>query len=746
MCGLAGMALIGGDRLPGYAQELLERMSGAVAHRGPDGANVLLDGPVALAFRRLALVGAAAGDQPLYSADRSVVLIANGEVYNHAELADRHGMKLRTTSDCEVLAHLYAVEETRFLDGVNGMFALIIWDRKRNHLVFARDRFGIKPLYYARVGDMVLFASEIKALMEHPQCPRALDWDAALADQMLTSAPHMSHDPVNTWFRGIEIVPAGAVVTVDLATGRTTQRAYWELPDFAGDCDASDEEFIRAYREILEGSVIDCASADTELGLFLSGGIDSSAVAALATANGRSLHTFSVLSGSTFANGDAEYAHRAARALGVRNHQVLFDLGRAPEPDEWKRLLWLLETPLCGPEQYFKYELHRYAKQARPELRGMLLGQASDEFNGGYSTVIALYEGWPGFDAGVLQLARATVGRNRRDLAGWLSHDDGMLLTDQVLDETGRRLLQDPYSAYVRWKYRDIQQYNCWHEDRTAAGNGVEARVPFLDHRLIELLATIPAKRRPGLLWDKRILRDAVRDMLPAEVADRPKGPFFYGPGERYTYRAFVEMLAKDDCRLLDEALAAPGGREFLRPEAVRAMFRRLAGEAEPADITHLLRLVNLGLLDAMVRSLPRHPVDAPPHEVVGAASVTDWARDARLLAGRLREVAEPDRDDVVAFAEGVVLVQPVSDPQTLYISVDGEFQYVVEAADDPGWAAFLRNVDGRRTLDEVLSAGAIGYEVVAPTFREALEARVLRVEPGADTGRVASARMLVGQ
>src|SRR5215472_158439 len=119
MCGLAGMALIGGDRLPGYADDLLGRMSDAVAHRGPDGANVLLDGPVALAFRRLALVGAETGDQPLYSADKSVVLIANGEVYNHAELAGRHGMKLRTTSDCEVLAHLYAAEETRFLDGVN---------------------------------------------------------------------------------------------------------------------------------------------------------------------------------------------------------------------------------------------------------------------------------------------------------------------------------------------------------------------------------------------------------------------------------------------------------------------------------------------------------------------------------------------------------------------------------------------------------------------------------------------------
>lgn len=732
MCGLAGIAAIGGDCLPPSARDILTGMGRAVAHRGPDGEQVFLEGPVGLEFRRLALVGAEAAGQPLFSHDEQTVLIANGEVYNHRELeAARPDLRLRTTSDCEILAHLYAERGLGFLADVCGMFALALWDRRRNQIVMARDRFGIKPLYFTRAGDQLIFASEIKGLFQHPGCHRELDWAGALADQLVTAAPYLAHDPVTTWFRGIEIVPAGGIVTVDLATGKTSHHQYWQLPEFGGGSSAPDGELIRRYREVLAASVADCASADAELGLFLSGGVDSAAVAALAAqATGKQIHTFSVLSASTLANGDVEAAHRAARAVALPNHQVIFEAERTPAVQEWKQLLWLLETPLCGAEQYYKYELYRYAKQVRPELRGMLLGQASDEFNGGYTTVVS-DNGWAGFEAGISQLARfAAVQASPGGMGLWWQQGGPSALEDDVLRSIGASLPHDPYPAYVRAKYRDIQQYNCWHEDRTAAGNGVEARVPFLDHRLVELAASIPADRRASLLWDKRILREAVRDVLPPAIVQRPKVSFFYGDGEGYTHRMIVRMLLQDDGALVEEALAAPGAAGILRPGALRSQIRALADEMEPSGIQFVLRLVNLGLLDQMVRSLPSVPADGCRYPVLPVAQLDNWDTDIAPVREHLRRVSGPQPADVLALGGDVLVMQSPSDQDVLYVAVSGQIEYVADAAEDPAWCTFLREVNGQRTVREILASTGLSYASIGEVLRDALDAGLLIAIP----------------
>ncbi|MFG2349682.1 asparagine synthase (glutamine-hydrolyzing) [Streptomyces phaeochromogenes] len=724
MCGLAGMAVIGGE-LNATADALIERMGTAVAHRGPDAYQTFRRGPVALGFRRLALVGPSSGDQPLFSEDEQIVLIANGEVYNHRDLERGFGggLRMRTDSDCEILANLYARDGLRFLDKTNGMYAIALWDRRNNRLVLGRDRFGIKPLYYVRVGDTILFASEIKALFEHPDCPRELDWAGAVADQSMNIGPYFTHEPITSWFKGIQLVPAGSLVSIDLDTGAVEEQEYWSLPDFTGGLDLSDEEFTRTYRELLADSVNACSTADAELGLFLSGGIDSAAVAALSAQQGRELHTFTVMNGSTLVNGDAESAHRIAAELGLPNHQLLFDPDAVPSPEQWKSLLWLLETPLCGPEQYYKYELYRYAKQARPELRGMLLGAGSDEYNGGFTTVMSLSQDWPGFEAGILQLARTTAVHQSPTLGPWWDMAEGQLLSDRLL----HALPEDPYPAFVAWRHRLLQQYNCWHEDRTAAGNGVESRVPFMDHRIVELLGGIAPERRAGLLWDKQILRNAVRDVLPEAVVQRPKGPFFYGEGVGFTHRAFVRMLEADHQCLLEEALAAPGAKDVLRPDALRSMLGRLRTEAEPWDVEFLLRLVNLGLLDSMVRALPTAPAEAPVYELRSAMRLEEWEQDAPDVTSWTDNGADLADDQAVAFADEAELVASVQRPDVLYVVVNGAFEYVVDSTDDAVWAAFLRQVDGVRTVGELLKLCECDYDAVRQNVRVLLSDGVLR-------------------
>ena len=726
MCGLAGTAEIGRPELPPEAREVLHRMGRAVAHRGPDGERVVVDGPVGLAFRRLALVDPNGGEQPFTNGDGSIVLMANGEIYNHRDLEAGlpPGTRLRTKSDCEVLVHLYERDGLRFLDNVLGMFAIVLWDRRNNRLVFARDRFGIKPLYYSRNGSALSFASEIKSLFADPRCPRVLDWAAALADPTLTAAPAFARVPVTSWFSGVEVVPAGTIVSVDLGTGRIDEHVYWRLPVFDGDSAASDEEFVRRYRELLDLAVADCASADAEVGLFLSGGVDSAAVAALAARRGP-LHTFTVLSGSTLANGDAESAHRVANVLGLPNHQLLFDRDRVPEPDEWKRLLWLLETPLCTPEAYYKYELYRLVKQTRPELKGMLLGQASDEFNGGYSAEISGGEGWDAFEGALRDLARAEALRARPALSPWWDDQSLPLLRDDVLARHTASLA-DPYDAFVAWKYRDIQQYNCWHEDRTAAGNGIEARVPFLDHRIVELMASVPAARRAALLWDKRILREAVADLLPEDIVRRDKVAFYHGEHAAFTHRTFVRMLAADGGRLLDEALSGPSARDWLDADGMRVMLAELdAGPASP-QVERLLRLVNLGLLDAMTAELPVLPVEAGSRELPPLHAPGDWDAGREALVERLCSRPYPSPGDVVAFRDGVLLVQAPAEPEVWYVAIDGQFEYVVDETEEPEWCAFLRAVDGITPLAGVLAAAGTDLAAIGDFLRDALDAALL--------------------
>lgn len=727
MCGLAGYGYFGLGSTAG-ARPLLQAMAENLRRRGPDGTTVRQDGPVGLAFTRLSIVDPEGGDQPLLSPDGTVALIANGEVYNHHELAATlpRGSAFRTRSDCEVLVHLYQRDGLRFLDRVRGIYAVVIWDRARNKLVFARDRFGIKPLYFHHNDERVVFASEIKALFADPACPRRLNWQACLADQTMTSAPTVEHSEPTTFFDEISSVPAGVVLELDMSSGEIRRHRYWALPSFLGDGDVSRSELVGAYRDALRTSVEESCMSDAEIGLFLSGGVDSAAVAAFAQVPGR-LHTFTALNGGTLCNGDGEFSHRVATALGLPNHQVAFGVDRVPGVQEWRDLLWLVESPLCGAEQFYKYELHRYARSVRPDLKVMLLGQASDEFNGGYTTMFSEDGDWDDFVDQLGQMARRRAFHDVPHLEPWWA-GGYPLLTDDALAAGAAELLADPYQAYVRWKYRDIQQYNCWHEDRTAAGNGVEARVPFLDHRIVEVAASVPAALRADLLWDKRILREALEGVLAPELIRRPKVSFYYGAGERHVTRTFVRMLCQDGEALVEQALSGPDAGRFINADGVRATLRRLRDEPAREPVNFVLRVINLGLLEQLVATAP-HPF-APPSaiDLQPALPIRDWDAERAALDARILQLPPVDVDAVPALAGEAMLVQAVPADGTHYVVVDGSIEYVVEDVTDRDWLAVLRGMDGERTLRDLLDTAGASVEAIEQPLREAVDVGVVRL------------------
>jgi asparagine synthase (glutamine-hydrolysing) len=723
MCGLAGIARLGGARFNDPDPDrLIEAMMDAVAHRGPDGRGITqVAGNVRLGFDRLSLVDLHTGGQPLVSDDESLLLIANGEVYNHRELAATlaPGTKLRTKSDCEVLLYLYRERGLRFLDDVHGMFSLVLWDRRANRLVMARDRFGIKPLFFHRNDDRILFASEIKALFEDPATPRSLDWEGALGDQLLNASARFSEAPLTSWFTDIVLVPSATILTVELASGDTSRHRYWELPTYAPDDSLGVEDFVREYRDRLTVAVRDCEMADVEVGLFLSGGVDSAAIAALAE---NRPHTFSALNASTLANGDAEYSVRIAAELGLANDQVLFDASSRPEPQQWLDFLWLLETPLAGPESFYKHEMYRYVRAATPSIKAMLLGGGADEFNGGYTTQFT-DEGWPAFEAALQSMQLGAALDRRPELNSW-SGPAGSLVRRQTLLDLGSVLATDAYEAFLRWKYRDVQQYNCWHEDRTAAGNGIEARVPFLDHRLIELGAMVPAALRPELVWDKQMLRRAVAPVLAPEYAQRPKIPFFYGPGVRHTYRAFGSMLLANNAELIERATATANARAYLDPDVIRSTAQYAVDQPTSGQLELLLRVVNLGLLDQLSSEPQPHHYRLIPSATAERVVVDDWATDATAVSSRVLATLHIDGDSVLELDDSVLLLHGDAESTDWFVLVDGQIMFVIDEIEDASWLGLLRALDGKRSVNELV--GEDGFEALRELLMQAAGAELI--------------------
>jgi asparagine synthase (glutamine-hydrolysing) len=724
MCGIAGVAALAGAPLDDIDRAALRAMSGAIAHRGPDGDSLFEDESVGFAFRRLALVAPDSGDQPVFDTRKNVVLVANGEVYNHRELHGRLGYpELRTRSDCEVLAHLYAERGNHFLDEVRGMIAIALWDRPGNRIVLARDRFGIKPVFFAVAGGRVVFGSEIKSLFAHPAVPRRLDWQAGLSSQVFSLEQRLATEPATSWFAGIESVAPGSVVSIDLGTGAVSRHEYWTLPAADESSPMSDQDYIDEYHRLLVEAVDEATTSDTEIGLFLSGGIDSMSIAAITADLGKPLHTFSLLTGSTLASTDAEYAHRSAQHAGVTNHFLGFEPAEAPSSDEWLALLWLLETPLCTAEHFYKYHLHRFAKTVRPELRGMMLGQGSDEFNGGYSDALSDdAENWDDFDRSVRQMARRSAAGRSGPLASWWGRPD-RLVSDELLGQWG--LSADPYQDYLAWRLRFVEQYQCWHEDRTAAGNGIEGRVPFFDHRIAELAASVPAHRRADLFWNKRILRAGMQRLLPVEITLRPKISFYAGTGAHYAAQLIRSVLAADQGALVERALATDGAKAFLAVEQIRARVAALDVTTDLTDTEMLLRFVNLGLLESMAEQLPGWSVTEVLARDVVEIAVSDWDQDANGLAARFRPV--PHGADRPVLPASVQLLHTGEDD--LVIVIDGELQFEVTAEDAAELHALLPLCDGELSVDELAEKTGLPADVVADQLRDAVESGVCLIE-----------------
>jgi asparagine synthase (glutamine-hydrolysing) len=560
MCGIAG--IVRWDRRPVLEHEI-RGMCGAMVHRGPDDEGIWLGDGVALGQRRLSIIDLSNGHQPLSNEDGSIWIVFNGEIYNYPELRAQllsRGHTLRTNSDTETIVHLYEDFGPACVEHLRGMFAFAIWDTRRREMLLARDRLGIKPLYYAERDGELLFASEIKPILQLGHVERALSWDAV--GHLFT---FMSTPPDQSIVRGIsKLEPARVAV----ATGNspTKPQRYWDVT-FQPDETTTEATLVERLREQLHDAVTAHQIADVPVGAFLSGGLDSSAIVAMMAqpAAGR-LKTFSI----GFAESDFnELSH--ARSVAKRFGTDHYDLVLRPDVVGMvEDLTFYLDEPFGDTSAIPTYMV---SKLAAEHVKVVLSGDGGDELFAGYDKYVV--EGRErAFDrvprplrrlAGAIGALMPHGMRGRRFLrhlaleggaryldAQMLFHADERphLFREDTLDEIDRDSRLKPAStpsvgAGSEWgvgagfsrldwlsalQYRDLNHYLpldiLTKVDRMTMAHSLEARPPLLDHRLVEFAATIPSRFRLRDGTTKYLFKQAMRGVLPDGIIDRQKHGF----------------------------------------------------------------------------------------------------------------------------------------------------------------------------------------------------------------------------
>ena len=590
MCGICGFTP--SDQVP---DGVIQAMTGALVHRGPDEEGYHTDGRVSLGHRRLSIIDLAGSRQPLYNEDGSLVLVFNGEIYNFAalrkELLDL-GHVFVTDGDGEVLVHAYEQYGPDMLSKIAGMFAFALYDRKNESLFLARDHMGVKPLYYYWDGPTLVFGSELKALLPHPAVKRQVDLNALglfLQCQYIPS-------PL-TIYRQVKKLPAGCCLT--FSKDRAEVRPYWR-PDYREKLDLSEDEAVRLMEDELKRSVRSMLISDVPLGAFISGGVDSGLIAALmADGLGRPPETFNLgFKNTRGAKSEHLEAERAARAVGSRHHSLMID--EADVLDSFDSWLDVFDEPFADAAALPTFLL---SKLTRRHVTVVLTGEGADEIFAGYGNypkrvkdeALTSVLGAPGSPLPFLiSLLPAVLRKDRLLSAVARPRPERYVTIPSLIHEAQRRsfftekffrsltrrlpefaaeFFEECNSEYYldRIMYVDARLWLpddlLTKVDRATMAYSLEARVPYLDHRVVELAARLKPDLKLNQNTSKYILKKIADKYLPSDIVHRGKQGFVMPVKEWLQH----ELRGELETHLSKQGLL---GRNLLKAGPVRRLLQ----------------------------------------------------------------------------------------------------------------------------------------------------------------------------
>lgn len=562
MCGICGYFDISKERSPD--KKILKDMADKLIYRGPDSSGYLVKENLGLGFRRLSLIDLEGGNQPLYNEDKTIVLVCNGEIFNYLKLKKeliQKGHRFRTNTDVEVLIHLYEEYGLDFLNQLNGQFAFALYDFQKQQLILARDQMGICPLFYTIVDKTLIFGSEIKAILAHPLVKREVDLVGL--DQILTFPGLVSP---RTMFKDIKSLKSGHYIIIKDSQVKVTE--YWDL-DYPkineNPVYQAESYYTEKLQDILIQSVKYRLNADVPVGVYVSGGLDSSLIAAIVNkiCPESDIHSFSI--GFTDKNiCESKYREILLKQLNFLHHDIWFDWNQIS--DRLVKAIYHSECPL--KETYNTASLALSSCANSNHIKAVLTGEGADELFAGY--VGYRFEELRNNSPNQKDYSLESVLEDELRLKVWgdenifyetnlYAHRETKLaLYSSELNQrfsefdclnfelVNKDKLRDRHfihqRSYLDFKLRLSDHLVADHGDRMALANSVEARYPFLDINLVEFTREIPPNLKLNQLQEKYILKQAAKDFLPAQIINREKFAF-HAPGSPNLLKQNVEYI-----------------------------------------------------------------------------------------------------------------------------------------------------------------------------------------------------------
>jgi len=626
MCGIAGILNLTGQSRQDVS--VLQRMVYLQRHRGPDEAGIYIDDTIALAQSRLSIIDLSSGIQPIHNEDKSLWIIFNGEIFNYPDLRNyliSKGHSFYTHTDTEVIIHLYEDEGVNCLQKLNGQFAFAIWDNNKKSLFIARDRVGIRPLFYALHNDQLVFSSEIKAILSLPNFPREINLQSL--DQVFTFWTTLKGKSI---LNGIYELPPGHLL---VAKGGSIEiNKFWQLPFSSEKTEHNREKLIADLKELLHDAIKIRLRADVPVGSYLSGGLDSSGITSIVKKNfNNKLKSFGIrFEEQDFDEG--EYQQEMVNYLGV-DHSELF-INNTDIAKHLKSMLWFTEKPLLRTAPIPLYLLSRLVHES--DYKVVLTGEGGDEIFGGYNIfkeakIRNFWAKYPDSKLRPLLLAKLYpyIFKDNRlkdslveffkygidepsnpffsHIIRWNNTSKIKAFFSSELEENLNsyngldELRTDLPADFNSWNYLSKAQYLettiflsnyllSSQGDRTAMANSVEMRMPFLDYRIIELMCNVEPELKINSLNEKFLLKKVFKDLLPQRILNRDKNP----------YRAPIKQGILVNKELTGQYLNRDSLKEYglFDPEKVRLLINKLNKFEKASEVDNMALI---GILSSQI-------------------------------------------------------------------------------------------------------------------------------------------------
>jgi asparagine synthase (glutamine-hydrolysing) len=667
------------------------------------------------------------------AADQEHQVFFNGEIFNYSEIADSLLFtSQKPANNAALVLALILKKGIEAIKDINGQFLIIYLHKTEKKIYVVNDHFGISQFYYYYNKSVFLFGSELKFLLAHPDCPKAIDWETSLKRPYPNT--FTSYKSYNTWFKEISLLPEASVLSLDMESGEVKINNYWKdtldknydySPDNRTAADVM-QEYISLLKDAIKIRVADGAVCYS----LLSGGLDSSAIAALATKY-KPVETFSAITQVTWIEGTTSICNKLSQDLGISNTQFLLPVHQLFFNTElWKQRIWRAESPDNHTDSFTKTLLHYAIKKVKPEVNVLLTGTGSDQLNGGLARWMvqdaeSKDNNWEQFHNAVLDIENNKL-ISREDSALWKRRN--FINREFLVSISGNSVEKNSWLLYVGSALHAQAYSLLWDEARASASHGHSTRFPFLDFRFLPFVLQIPPRLHQELFFDKSILRVPIKNILPSYVIEKPKMASIH-PDCDFRFELFNFLTGEDPQIIVEEALGPiDQPHPVINKKEIIKRIKKLQAAPEIYEWLEIMYIINLGLLEQLPFKTEKDmDMESSVKELqeitFGDAEKTNLFLEENLaIKKEIIDLQKP-----LLFTEGsFLLFDKLSNKY--FLSKDNALKFEIEEQ-YRDWILFLNAINNRLSVQQILDELKIAYASIEEFLNLSVEEKILTTQ-----------------